>query len=206
MKSLAHRIRRFRDQEDGLVMTEFLILLPLLVWAFIALFAYWDAFRTVNASQKAAYSISDLISRQSMVDTTFINGMQTVTEYLINDSPDIRIRITSVKYKDSTKKLHVLFSRSPGDKMKRLTNADVNLSAFRERIPMMADQDSVVIVETEVEYMPAGWYVRKERDSVEQFYLDVGIPYSTFRNFVVTAPRYNTRQVCFVGLACPSII
>lgn len=211
MRSFARRLRRFRDQEDGLVMTEFLIMLPLLIWAFIALFVYWDAFRAVNSAQKAAYSVSDLISRQNEVNTSFINGMQTVTEYLVTDSPSVRIRITSVKYKEENDSLHVLFSRSPGDKMTPLTNADINDAEFRERIPLMADQDSVVVVETEVDYMPGGWYVRKlhtdgEGHQVVVLNFDVGIPFSTFRNFVVTRPRYHTLQVCFTGLSCPSII
>ncbi len=211
MRSFARRLRRFRDQEDGLVMTEFLIMLPLLIWAFIALFVYWDAFRSVNAAQKAAYSVSDLISRQNEVNTTFINGMQTLTEYLVSDSPDVRIRITSVKYKEENDSLYVLFSRSPGNKMTPLTNADINLTEFRDRIPLMADQDSVVVVETEVDYIPGGWYVRKlHTDEVGHqvvvLNFDVGIPFSTFRNFVVTRPRYHTLQVCFTGLGCPSII
>ncbi|MFZ1482823.1 MAG: pilus assembly protein, partial [Paracoccaceae bacterium] len=71
MSALTRQIRRFRDQEDGLVMTEFLIMLPLLVWTFMALFIYWDAFRTINQAQKAAYSVSDVISRQSEIDTVF---------------------------------------------------------------------------------------------------------------------------------------
>ena len=32
--------------------------------AYLALFVYWDAFRSVNTTQKAAYTISDMISRE----------------------------------------------------------------------------------------------------------------------------------------------
>lgn len=205
MKSLARQIRRFRDQEDGLVLTEFLILLPLLVWTFVALFVYWDAFRTINQAQKAAYSVSDLISRQSEVDSTFVSGMQTVTEYLLNDSPNVKLRITSVKYKESDNKLYVLFSRSPGNKMPALTNTSVNTSAFRARIPIMANQDSVVIVETEVDYHAGKYNHTRNGANGVRYSFDVGIPDSTFRNFVVTRPRYYL-QVCFKGVACPSII
>lgn len=205
MKSLACHIRRFRDQEDGLVLTEFLILLPLLVWTFVALFVYWDAFRTINQAQKAAYSVSDLISRQSEVDSTFVSGMQTVTEYLLNDSPNVKLRITSVKYKESDNKLYVLFSRSPGNKMPALTNTTVNTSAFRARIPIMANQDSVVIVETEVDYHPGKYNHTRDGANGVRYSFDVGIPDSTFRNFVVTRPRYYL-QVCFKNVACPSII
>lgn len=218
MKSLAHRIRRFRDQEDGLVMTEFLIMLPLLIWGFIALFVYWDAFRTVNAAQKAAYSVSDLISRQNEVDTTFINGMQTVTEYLVADSPGVRIRITSVKYREEDDTLHVLFSRSPGGKLTPRTDSSVNSPSFRDRIPVMANQDSVVVVETEVDYMPGQYrHVRTRKRTIlgengeevevpEVLYrFEVGIPATTFTNFIVTRPR-RYLQVCFAGVVCPSTI
>jgi hypothetical protein len=190
MNALTRQMRRFRDQEDGLVMTEFLIMLPLLVWTFMALFVYWDAFRTINQAQKAAYSISDLISRQSEIDPTFITGMQTVSEYLMNDSPDIELRITSVEYSEEENKHHVLFSRSPGGKMTQLTDSDLARSVYRDRIPIMADNDSVVIVETSVDYTPG---------------FDVGIPLHSFDNFVVTRPRYY-RRVCLTTEPCPDTL
>lgn len=190
MKSLAHQIRRFGKQEDGLVMTEFLIMLPLLVWTFMALFIYWDAFRMINQAQKASYSISDLISRQSNIDATFVNGTQTVMEYFVGNSPAIRVRITSAKYNETTNRYTVLFSRSPGNRMPQLTNTNVNQTAFRARLPITANQHSVVIVETEVSYTPG---------------FEVGIPAHTFDNFIVTRPRYD-RQVCYTGLSCPAVI
>lgn len=188
MRALKHQLRRFRDQEDGLVMTEFLIMLPLLVWTFMALFIYWDAFRTINEAQKAAYSVSDLISRQSTIDAAWVDGMQSTTEYLMSRAPNVRMRITSVKYKEADDSYYVLFSRSPGNKMPQLNSAGVK--AMQDRIPIMADQNSVVIVETEVSYDPA---------------FNVGIPDHTFDNFIVTRPR-NDLQVCFVGLPCPALI
>ena len=190
MKALSRQIRRFRTQEDGLVMTEFLIMLPLLVWTFMALFVYWDAFRTINQAQKAAYSVADVMSRQSDVPTAFIDGMQDVTEYLMNDSPGVKIRITSVKYVEDTNTMKRLFSRSPGSKLPALTESQLNTAAMRARIPIMANQDSVVIVETEVAYNPA---------------FSVGIPNHFFKNFIVTRPRYNL-QVCIVDTTCPSIM
>lgn len=185
MKSLAHRIRSFRDQEDGLVMTEFLIMLPLLVWTFMALFVYWDAFKTINQAQKAAYSVSDLISRQNEIDNTFIQGMQSVTNYLMSDAPAVRMRITSIEYHEEDDEHVVLFSRSPGNKMPAMTNA--MLAAKADHIPLMADNDSVILVETSVDYQPG---------------FDVGIPQQAFDYFVVTRPRYY-RRVCLDTNPCP---
>ena len=100
MSFLSRRLQRFSREEDGLVMTEFLIMLPLLVWTFMALFIYWDAFRTINQAQKAAYAVSDLVSRQSEVDRDFIGGMKKVMEYLTNGK-QVRMRISSVQWDET---------------------------------------------------------------------------------------------------------
>jgi histidinol phosphatase-like enzyme len=165
-------------------MTEFLLMLPLLVWTFMALFIYWDAFRTINQAQKATYSVADVMSRQGDITMPYINGMQTVAEYLMDESPDIKLRITSIEYDEDGDEHRVLFSRSPGNKMPVLTAA--NMLTLRDRIPLMGDNDSVVIVETQIDYDPA---------------FEVGIPNHSFDNFVVTRPRY--RRVCLDIEPCP---
>lgn len=180
---LSHRIRRFGREEDGLVMAEFLIMLPLLIWTFMALFVYWDVFRTINDSQKASYAVSDLISRQSEIDMPFVNGMQTVVEYLSNGA-DVDVRITSVEW-DEDDGYRVLFSRSPGNAMPRHTNATI--TALADRIPVMADNETVVIVETRTQYEPG---------------FEVGLTDQEFNHFVVTRPRYF-RRVCLIEQPCP---
>jgi len=187
MTPLRRQFRRFRDSEDGLVMTEFLILLPLLVWTFMALFIYWDAFRTINQAQKASFAVSDLISRQSEIDLDFVNGMETVMEYLTNGSP-VRVRITSIEWDGDEGEYIVLFSRSPGYELSTLNAAAV--AGMADRIPTMANHDSVVIVETEVSYDPG---------------FEVGITNHTFDNFVVTRPRYY-RRVCLIEQPCPETL
>ncbi len=99
--------------------------------------------------------------------------MQSVTDYLMADSSDVRLRITSVEYDQENDEHRVLFSRSPGGKLPQLTDSD--LTAKKDHIPLMADNDSVVIVETRVAYNPG---------------FDVGIPLQSFDYFVVTRPRY----------------
>lgn len=186
MSALKRQIRRFQSEEDGLVMTEFLIMLPLLVWTFMALFIYWDAFRTINMAQKAAYSVSDAISRQTEVTPQYVQGMQTVTDFMMEDSPQVTLRITSVEYDEDPSQHRVLFSISPGGKMLPLNNG--TLSALTSRIPIMADNDSVVIVESNVDYTPA---------------FDVGIVAQTFQQFIVARPRY-ARRVCLTTNPCPA--
>lgn len=166
-------------------MTEFLIMLPLLVWTFMALFIYWDAFRTINQSQKASYAVSDLISRQGDIDTTFVSGMKNVMQYLTAE-PDVKVRITSIQWLQPENRYYVLFSRSPGNQLPSLSANDV--WNMRSKIPTMSNRDSVVIVETVTAYDPA---------------FEVGIPNHSFDNFVVTRPRYY-RRVCLIQQPCPA--
>lgn len=183
------RLRRFGSDEDGLVMTEFLILLPLLIWAFIALFIFWDAFRTINQAQKATYAVSDLLSRQrGDVPLSFVNGMDDVMAMLVPGGTDPRLLVTSVEWDPDNDRHWVLFSRSPGNRMPQLVTSDMR--DMRPAIPEMADHDSVIIVQSEIDYNPI---------------FDVGINSGTFRNFVVTRPRFY-RRICLVEsmASCPA--
>lgn len=185
-------LRRFARDEDGLVMTEFLILLPLLIWTFMALVVYWDAYRTINAAQKASYAISDLVSRQSNIDRPFIRGMEKVMEGLLGTPNVVSMRITSLQWQensDGSGQYLVLFSESPWSRKPPITVAAAQ--QLTDKIPIMSHGDTTVLVETWTNYRPG---------------FDVGIPFTTFENFIVTRPRYQ-RRVCLseqMATSCPS--
>lgn len=184
MTFMTRLFRRFSRGEDGSVTAEAVIVLPLLIWAYLALFVYWDLFRSLNTVQKAAYNISDLISRQSEVNTKFLDGMLSIMNYLIDSDQQAKMRLTSVQWVEKDKKYVVLWSHSPGSGMTSLTNTTVQ--AYKTRIPTMADGNSVILVETEVSYKPA---------------FDAGIAPRTFSELVVTRPRYYIR-IC-MNTGCP---
>ena len=98
MDRLRRSIRSFANDESGIIMAEALLLLPMMIWGFVALVVYWDVFRTINISQKAAYSIADLLSRQVVVTTNFIDGLQEVVTFLTPGAQESRIRITSFEF------------------------------------------------------------------------------------------------------------
>ncbi len=185
MKFMTRLMRRFSRAEDGSVTAEAVIVMPMLIWAYLALFVYWDVFRSYNTIQKASYTISDLISRQSDVDNKFLDGMQSILNYLIDSDQDARMRMTSVQWIEKDQKYVVLWSRSPGRGMTELTNTTVQ--ALKPKIPAMTDGNSVVIVETEVSYRPA---------------FDAGIGPRIFSEFVVTRPRNGALRICLKS-GCP---
>jgi hypothetical protein len=187
----------FRTDESGVLLAEALVLIPILIWGFVALIVYWDLFRVMNSSQKAAYSIADLMSRQGVVTETFVTGTQNVLDFLVPGAGDARMRITSLELDegsdikpefDGDDAYVLLFSRSPGEAV--LPHTTATIQDLASQIPDMNDLESVVIVETWVDYEPA----------FDTGVLDTapGFAGETFYQFIVTRPR-NWRRVCLAG-------
>lgn len=209
MHHLNRRARHFLRDESGLIMTEFLILLPLLLWAFMALFVYWDAFRTINESQKAAYAVADLITRQTAVNRTFLGGMDDVVAYLIDVPVNrVRVRVTSIQWDASANRYRRLFSESPGSKMSALTETQINAANFRARIPTMQDAGTAIVVETFIDYVPPlavpADKVNAASSGDPYRLLRLGIPESVFGNFIVTAPRDS--KICLTENPCSNAL
>lgn len=186
MTSFKQSLREFRDDEGGLIMAEFLIVLPVLVWALLAFTAYWDVFRSMNTAQKAGYAISDLISRQNNdLPASFIDGMKTVMEFLLPATQSANMRFTSVKWSTPNNRFEVIWSRSPQNAMPQHTTA--TLQGVANKIPVMAPADTVMIVETSVPYTPL---------------FDVGLTANySLDEFIVTRPRFLSK-ICLQSVAC----
>lgn len=173
-----HRIRkalgRFALGETGAVVAEAVIVLPLFLWAYIGLYVYWDAFRSNNAVQKAAFTVADLLSREQDVKTkAYIDGLQKLIDYLIDENQSARIRVTSILWDDVNKRFDVHWSASPEDRMTALTTA--SLQPYAREIPDMSPGDYAIILEVETDYVPA---------------FDIGMDNQKFREFVVIRPRF----------------
>jgi Flp pilus assembly protein TadG len=187
MRKLSHLLRRFRRDQRGVLMAEGLITLPLLLWAYLALFVYWDAYRAINSAQKAAYTLSDMISREmntTPMTPSYITGMRNLMQYLIGNSQVVSLRVTSVTYSSARGRFEVDWSVSPSSALAALTTG--TLAAVKDRIPMMADGDHAIIVETKVPYQPA---------------FDVGLSDTVLEQFVVTRPRFAPK-LCMSGFSC----
>lgn len=178
-------LRQFVRDEAGTVMAETVIVLPTLLWSYLAMFVYWDSFRSMNIVQKASYTVSDIVSReQKVLPTTYFDGMKSVIEVLINSDQDVKMRVTSITYKQSTLEYRVLWSYSPGSALPELTTT--TLESLKSRIPAMSDADYATIVETEMPYTPV---------------FNIGMNAMTFKQFIVTRPRF-VAPTCLSGRIC----
>lgn len=185
MPMFLHTLRRFGRDETGTLVAESVLVLPFMLWSYLALFVYWDSYRAVNTVQKAAYTISDMISREMVpVTEAYIVGMDSVMEYLIDGDQNASIRVSSITWSQINNRYEVLWSRSPGNAMTQLTTGTVN--ALADKLPLLADGDSIVLVEVDVNYSAA---------------FNVGINDQTLKQFIATRPRFVPR-VCLTTVAC----
>lgn len=203
MQKLKHRFVSFLRNEDGLVLAEGLIMMPLLIWGLIAMFIYWDVFRTINMTQKAAYSIADLLSRQkNTIPLAYANGLQNVMNFLTPGGHAVKMRITSFECvspnlpsqpgvtqpcNETLGTYRLLFSMSPGGAVSPLTQA--NIQNWKPRIPSINNGESVFVVETSVEFQA------QLKTAIAG--IMVGVTDNTFGEFIVTRPRH--RRLCLEG-------
>ncbi|WP_170381594.1 TadE/TadG family type IV pilus assembly protein [Ruegeria atlantica] len=179
--SLLTNIRQFLGStargEKGALSLEAILVLPFFIWTITLAYTYFDGFRQSAANVKAAYTVSDLISREAVgITDTYVASMHLLMQRMANNNSEMRMRISLVKYHEEDEK-HTLEWTSDCGFGSSWSNGTVGQLA--ERLPPMADQNTLIIVETSNDYDPVlktGW--------IEDNF--------TFDNFVFTRPRFVT--------------
>lgn len=174
LSRLFKRLRAFSRETEGTVTVEFAIYVPLLLWLFAAIYTYFDAFRQETVNLKAAYTISDLISRETTtLNDTYIDSMYEMTNLLIRSDSVITLRISVVRWDEDNNRYYVDWSEVRGSSLEAWT--DATISDVQDDLPTMPDEERVILVETRNEMTPA---------------FRVGLPDLDINNFVFTRPRF----------------
>ena len=178
-----HKIRKTLKDEKGSFSVEAILMFPMLVWAFMAMYVFFEGLRESNINLKATYTVADLLSRETdLIDQPYLDGMNGVYGWLSRAGQPVSMRVTVVRY-DETADQHVkVWSRGVNGKPE-LDQAEVTQSLSRH-VPIMADADTAIVVETWTTYVPI---------------MDIGLTTTDIYNVVVTAPRF-TEQLMFAGI------
>ena len=127
--------KRFVRSEEGSQTIAFLVLLPLLVWSIMAMLTFTDAFRVRGMATDATAVIAD-----AQLTGYEVSLRVTQVRCILNcDSLDRRI-------------LAVDFSQGIG--LDSLLDLDFIAGLSRERVPLMANGDRLVLVETSFMHEP----------------------------------------------------
>nr|WP_170806080.1 hypothetical protein [uncultured Ruegeria sp.] len=148
---------------------------PLLMWSTWTAYSYFDGYRQSARNLKSAYAIADILSRErNAVTEQYITNLYELQKFMIADRSDVSIRISFIRYDEPDDRHYVSWSCTRGDTYDAWT--DANISEIWNRIPVMADNANMIIVETEDLY-------------TRPFYIGFGDNEFPMDNFVFTQPR-----------------
>lgn len=166
-------LTQFRDDTKGSAAIEAAIIIPVLFWAYIAMYIFFDGYKTRSMTEKAAFTISDMLSRESFaIDEYYLGNARKLFDMLAQSDSPSGLRVTVVSYSDITESHTLEWSKTIGN-MDALEAA--RLSEFTPRLPAIAGGESLIIVETLSTYKPS---------------LNVGLGDVTIETFIFTRPRF----------------
>lgn len=177
-KPLASLFHRFGTDTRGSVSVEFVIITPILFWVFMATYVFFDGYRQGAQNLKAAYAIADMISRETeAINDDYIDSMEAVLQLMTRVDTPLKLMVTVVRWDEDDNRYYVDWSESRDHGSER-TNSTI--SDIADKLPVMPDNERVILVETEAIYVPA---------------FDVGVGTRTLDNFVFTRPRFAPQVV-----------
>ncbi|MCL3881175.1 hypothetical protein [Marivita sp. GX14005] len=151
--TMRNRLLRFARKTDGNVSMEAMILFPALAMIFAASWVYFDVMRQQSISQKANYTIGDIISRETeKLDDAYIDNARRMLFHLTKaHGDDVDLRVTVIQFDERSDSHRIVWGENRGD-WDALNTTD--LVEMRPLIPQMADSDQLILVETRDAYVP----------------------------------------------------
>jgi len=178
------RLAAFREETGGTVSVEFIVMAPIIFWAYASMFSWFDAYRQVGVHDKAAFTIADMISRETNpINDDYIDATRNLVGFLarVQDEPDIRVSV--IRYVERDDEFRLYWSEKRGS-IGELRDSDVR--NWHDKLPSLVDGEHIILVETKIEYTPPFLYGLM-RDN-------------TVRSFVFARPRFAPKvcwETCF---------
>ena len=168
-------LKTFRDDTKGVISVEMVMIMPLLLWSFAAVATFFDAYRTRSLAEKAAFTISDMLSRETnAVTAQYITNTRTLFDELANSQTASSLRVSVISWNSEQESYEIDWSEARGERLNVLENTDMD--ELEASLPVMAESDVLILVETLNDYTPR---------------LNVGIGEVSIDTFVFTRPRYG---------------
>jgi hypothetical protein len=174
-------LKRFHEEEGGSLSVEAAIIAPMLLWAYLATFVYFDSYRAQATATKASYTLSDMLSRElGYINNTYLDNLESLFNFLTNSQNPTRLRLTMVRYDAVNDEYKVNWSKNRGATGNL---SDANINNYRAALPVMPHNEVVIVFETWRHYNPE---------------VNVGFDPFVIENFIVTRPRFAP-QLCWVS-------
>lgn len=171
---LLRRLRAFKSDEKGYVNVEVMIIFPMIVWIFGASWVFFDVFRQQNVNQKAAYTIGDMLSRETnFISRDYIDNTYQLFNFLTkSDGDETAIRVTVIRWNDNQSQYEVDWSEVRGGEVSLST---LEVRDWTDLLPVMSHNERIILVETWETYSPV---------------IQAGLPLTDITTFSFTRPRF----------------
>ncbi|MGH1451880.1 MAG: TadE/TadG family type IV pilus assembly protein [Paracoccaceae bacterium] len=174
---LGRRLSRFRKDETGVMAVEAAVIAPMLAAAVLSSFAFFDGFRASGVNMKAAYTVSDMISRETdFINDEYLDGALGLFNFLSKSQDSAKMRVTVVRWDGNNNIYKLDWSKVRGGPA-ALSNTDVRNMA--DKLPVMVHNERMILVETWTTY-----------DSFKEVF-----PQQEFYHYVFTRPRFAPQVV-----------
>ncbi len=173
-------LQKFRADTRGTVAIEAVILIPILFWAFLAMAVFFDMYRARTTTEKAAFAISDMFSRETAaVNMDYMRGAESLFETIsyLNSVDPLRVSVVTWAGDEDDGDYALDWSHSTGMVQGLTTEQFESMIA---RLPQLVPGERMIVVETFAEYTPL---------------VDVGIGTVEMNTFVFTRPRFAPQLV-----------
>lgn len=146
-------MRGFARDTRGTVAVEAAVIFPVVMWAFLAMFVYFEGYRQASVNHKAANTIADMYSRETEnITNTYIDNTRDLFELLASANEGVKIRVSVIKWAKRKDEYRVVWSRTRGAGISKLEHADI--TEWETKLPVVPNQERIVLVETWSTYNP----------------------------------------------------
>lgn len=181
-KTLKLRLAAFRGDSEGSVAVEAVVIFPMVMWAFMAMFVFFEGYRQTAINHKSANTIADMLSRETAdITPTYFDNAKDLFDLMAQVNGNTKLRLSVVKWSQRDDAYLVEWSEADGNGITSLTNQD--LIPLENNLPTVPNQERMVLVETWSTYEPA---------------LKVGLGDQEIKTFVFTRLRFAP-QLKFSG-------
>lgn len=182
--NLRKKLATFRKDTTGTVAVETAIIFPTLLFSLFVMMNIFDAYRAKSTTEKAAFAVSDMLSRETMaVNADYLNGVHAVLEEMSTVRSGHSLTVSHVFWSPVSNDYVLAWSHSNGGGS-GISGAE--FEAMKNKLPVLVDGESLIIVETSADYTPpilAGWNGERPYGEASALNMDID-------TFVFTRPRF----------------
>lgn len=171
MRWTTRRFRAFIADRSAVSAIEFCLIAPVLVSLFLGSVTLFLSYSDSVTAEKASFTVADILSRKTTVNTSDLQIVDALFQAMLPPSHGATaLRISSVKKANGTLDVAWSWPRSP---MVALKKSDLPTLG----LPLLAEGDSLIVLETTVAYAP--------------LMASLGVEGGQYRNMVANRPRFT---------------